>query len=156
MNLEIGRVDTERLLEEKLREKRHAWKPEDWDVFWALVRETSQRAVLQVLQDARVDPLSLRVRNLKGDYSPLGLLLLPGEIAQEGSVDDAKAVIDTHFHGDELATLRLLGATSGPSRNGGSRVGTVVRRVSARGGGRVPRRTEQERRGAEPGVLGFP
>jgi superfamily II DNA or RNA helicase len=120
-NLEIGRVDTERLLEKKLREARHAWKPEDWDVFWALVRETSQRAVLQLLQDASVDPLNLRVRNLKGDYSPLGLLLLPGEIAQEGSVDDANAVIDTHFHGDELATLRLLGATSGPSRNGGSR-----------------------------------
>jgi superfamily II DNA or RNA helicase len=120
-NLEVGRVDTERLLEIKLREPRHAWKPDDWDVFWALVRETSQRAVLQLLQDVSVDPLSVRVRNLKGDYSPIGLLLLPGEIAQEGSVEDANAVIDTHFHGAELATLRLLGATSGPSRNSGSR-----------------------------------
>jgi superfamily II DNA or RNA helicase len=120
-NIEIGKVDTERLLEVKLRENRRQWNPGDWDVVWALVRETNQRAVLQLLQDARIHPLNLKVRNLKGDYHPIGLLLLPGEIAHEGSVDDAKALIDTHFHGDELATLRLLGATSGPSRNGGSR-----------------------------------
>ncbi len=120
-NLEIRSVDTARLLEVKVRENRRAWNSDDWDLFWALVRETDQRATLQVLEKARVPPLSLKVRNLKGDYHAIGLLLLPGEIAHEGSVEDAKAVIDTHFHRDELATLRLLGATSGPSRNGGSR-----------------------------------
>jgi superfamily II DNA or RNA helicase len=121
-NLEIGNVDTERLLEVKLRENRRAWASGDWDVFWALARETDERALLQVLRDARVHPLSVKVRNLKGDYHAIGLLLLPGEVAHEGSVDDAKALIDTHFHGEELHILRLLGATSGPSRNSGSRL----------------------------------
>jgi superfamily II DNA or RNA helicase len=120
-NLEVRRVDTARLLEVKVRQGRRAWKPDDWDLFWALVRETNQTAILELLQAARVSPLGLKVRNLKGDYHAIGLLLLPGEIAHEGSVEDAKAVIDTHFHRDELATLRLLGATSGPSRNRGSR-----------------------------------
>jgi hypothetical protein len=119
--LEIRQVDTERLLAAKLQADRRSWRAEDWDVFWTLVRETDQRAVLQLLRDARVHPFGLKVRNMKGDYHPLGLLLLPGEVAHEGSVDDAKALIDTHFHADELETLRLLGATSGPSRNGGTR-----------------------------------
>jgi superfamily II DNA or RNA helicase len=119
--LGIDRVDTGQLLEVKLRENRRTWKAADWDIFWSIARETSRGVVLQVLQEARVHSLSVKVRNRKGDYYPLGLLLLPGEIAHEGSVDDAKAMIDTTFHGEELALLRVLGATSGPSRNGGSR-----------------------------------
>lgn len=121
-NLGIGIVDTERLLAVKLRESRQGWRSEDWDVFWALVRETDSRTVLQSLKDFRIHPAGLKVRNQKGDYQPLGLLLLPGEVAHEGSTEDAKAIIDTHFHAHELALLRLLGATSGPSRNGGLRV----------------------------------
>ena len=89
------------------------------------------------------------MRNLKGDYHAIGLLLLPGEIAHEGSVEDAKAVIDTHFHGDELATVRLLGATSGPSRSGGSRAEPWFIEYRREAESRIPRGTEQERGGAE-------
>ena len=120
-NLDVRKIDTERLLEVKLRERRHEWKAPDWDLFWEIVRETSQQAVMECLRAARINPLSIKVRNVKGDYQSIGVLLLPGEIAHEGSVDDTKAIIDTHFHADELSTIRLLGATSGPSRNGGRR-----------------------------------
>ena len=120
-NVGVPEVDTERLLRAKLDDGIKGWKSEDWDIFWELARATSQRAVLQVVREARVHPFRLHVRNLDADYCPLGLLLLPGEIVHEGSTQDAKAMVDTHFHADELSTLRLLGATSGPDRNGGSR-----------------------------------
>jgi superfamily II DNA or RNA helicase len=120
-NLDVDRVDTSQLLEVKLKEDRREWKAQDWDIFWSLARETNRAALGQVLQDARVHPLSVKVRNRQGDYQPLGLLLLPGEIAHEGSVDDAKAVIDTSFHAEELSLLRMLGAVGGPTRTGGSR-----------------------------------
>ena len=104
----------------KLRENRQDWKAEDWDIFWSLARETSGPTVVQALKGARSTLLSVRVRNRMGDYHPLALLLLPGEIAHEGSVEDAKAVIDTTFHAGELSLLRMLGATSGPTRTSGS------------------------------------
>ena len=36
--------------------------------------------VLRCLEDARVHKPSVKARNRKGDYHPLGLLLLPGEL----------------------------------------------------------------------------
>jgi superfamily II DNA or RNA helicase len=120
-NLGIDRVDTAQILEAKLRENVLKWKSDDWDVFWSIARETPNGAVLELLKAARVPLAGVKVRNKKGDYHALGLLLLPGEIAHEGSVDDAKAIIDTSFHSEELMLIRLLGAVSGPTRSGGSR-----------------------------------
>ena len=76
---------------------------------------------MQLLQEARVHPLSVRARTRTAEYRPLGALLLPGEIVHEGSVEDAKSLVDTHFHSEELQVLRFLGATGGPSRNTGAR-----------------------------------
>jgi superfamily II DNA or RNA helicase len=118
--LDVAHVDTAQLLAVKLREDRRTWAAADWDLFWAIARETSTTAVSQALKDARMDRFAVKVRNLQGEYHPLGWLLLPGEIAHEATVEDAKAVIDTAFHAAELPILRMLEATSGPSRTGGS------------------------------------
>ena len=115
-NLDVRKVDTERLLEVKLRENRLEWKAPDWDSSGRSCARRASRPSWSFSRHAGSTHWPSRYGTSKGDYHSIGVLLLPGEIAHEGSVDDAKAIIDTHFHADELSTIRLFGATSGPSR----------------------------------------
>jgi superfamily II DNA or RNA helicase len=118
--LGVHTVDAERILDFRLRGDINKWDDTDWDQFWLLVRRSEPTRVLQLIGDHGVLPMRLKARNRRGTYHHLWGLLLPGEIVQEGSMQDAGVMIDTRFHSEELRIIRLLGLTAGPSREGGS------------------------------------
>ena len=116
--LGIPQIDAVRVLEAIVRKGTDGWKAKGWDLFWELVRKSPEAETIRVLDEAGLGRFSLRVRNMEGEYQPLGGLLLPGEIVT-ATPDDADSTIDTSFHREELRILQTLGAVRGPSERDG-------------------------------------
>jgi superfamily II DNA or RNA helicase len=119
--LAIHEVELEKLLEVMLRELKHDSPDDNWDTFWELVRRCGETGAVETIRRTVRNPLALRARTCNGSYRSLSLLLLPGEIVEEGPGEDAACVVDTHSHAADVQVLRLLGVPSGPSHDGGRR-----------------------------------
>jgi hypothetical protein len=118
-NLGVGEVDPERLLEVKIRLLTNKSESDAWDDFWTLVRECGSVSAVQTIQRTVVDPLTLRARECEGEYRPMRQLLLPGAIVDDDPGEDARCVLDTRFHAQELQAIQHLGVVSGPAHEGG-------------------------------------
>ena len=58
------------------------------------------------------DALPVQVKN--GDWHPLPRVLLPGEVVPGDNSRDVDGTVDTEFHSEDIALLKLLGAVSAP------------------------------------------
>jgi superfamily II DNA or RNA helicase len=119
--LGISEVDPVRLLEVKLRQLHKESAQEDWDDLWTLVRECGATGAVQTIQSNVRNPLALKARTCAREYRQLSQLLLPGETVDDDPGEDARCVVDTRFHMQDIQVLRHLGVPSGPTREGGSR-----------------------------------
>jgi hypothetical protein len=88
----------------------------DWEAIWKLARRCTPEQVRSALEDHELDVNSVCARSVAGAWSRLAALLLPGTIlkADDEHPEDRAMMLDTDWHGPELALFRELGITEGP------------------------------------------
>lgn len=119
--LGVRPVQPSLLLSSLLTEDVNTWDATRWDLFWKLTRQTDPLEAKRLFDAARLGGRRVRVRTAGGGYVRLVAGLLPGTIVPQLSSQDQDVLIDTSFHSRESELLQVLGATSGPTHNGGGR-----------------------------------
>ncbi len=119
--LGIARVDPALELVAKVsRGGLDRWEPEDWELFWELVRRAGAERIAAVSSELGLSSEVVCARTKSGDWLPIEHDVLPGPIAREDDDSDATVVIDTAFHAKELKFLQRMGAVQGPVAGVGS------------------------------------
>lgn len=109
--LGIGKVDRPGLLRRSLRQLPPAQDEAGWRRLWAVARDCGPDLAATVMQQERVGLDRLRVRTLHGDWTPMSLTLLPGEVVPRDGSRDGHVAVDVDEHREDLALLAMLGLT---------------------------------------------
>lgn len=89
---------------------------QSWVQFWTLLRAAGGTAQTLRIQAKVADVArTLKVRTIAGSFKPLHDCLLPGPVVPRDGSRDRGVTVDPDFHGLDLAVLRELGMTDGPT-----------------------------------------
>ncbi len=83
--------------------------------FWLVSRYLAPEKAADMIRTNRTswrDALPVQVKS--GNWHPLPSILLPGEIVPGNDSRDVDGTVDTNFHSEDIALLKLLGAVSAP------------------------------------------
>ena len=85
-----------------------------WIEFWELTRQLSHDAVLDIVEQAALNPSQIRGHVQAGLWVPLIETIMPGLVVSVDTNADADVALDMDYHRDDQALLIALGVTRGP------------------------------------------